>query len=306
MTIQYPFIRVILTQRSTDNLYPALSKKTIPIRAIIMSELQNEEVESEVIEPTEIEDQEDSGSDLAPDNEAEHEEKPQAEEEDAKQAAINKAINKKHFEAQQAKRELETANARIKEFEDKQRELEAARLENIPPLPDAFDDDYDQRMQEREQALIAQAQYRAQQAVLTQQQRAVQEQAQAKQAAEFNEKVQSYTKRALDLGIKQSELQAAGNVVGNLGLSDDLVKYIIADKDGPLIVKHLAANQLEGVELAQMSPYEVGAKLSQIKAAAAGLKPKTSKAPNPSAYIGGNGVDKDSGRYQHIKGAKFE
>ena len=269
-----------------------------------MSELQNEEVESEVIETTEIEDQEDSGSDLATDNEAEHEEKPQAV--DEKQEAINKAINKKHFEAQQAKRELEAANARIKEFEDRQREQMAAQVGKIPPLPDAFDDDYDAKMQQREQALIAQANYKAQQEIYHQQQQYTKQQAEAQQQAEFSKKVQAYSKRATDLGIKQDELQAAANVVGNLGLSDDLVKHIIADSDGPLIVKHLAANQMDGLELAQMSPYEVGRKLDQIRTKAGALKPKTSKAPNPSAYIGGNGVDKDSGRYQHIKGAKFE
>lgn len=269
-------------------------------------ELQNEDViESEVIDSNEIEDQDDNlDSDLATDNEAEHEEKPQAV--DEKQEAINKAINKKHFEAQQAKRELEAANARIKEFEDKQRELEAQRVGNIPPLPDAFDDDYEVKMQQREQALIAQANFKAQQEVYHKQQQYMKLQAEAQQQAEFSKKVQDYSNRATALGIKQDELQAAANVVGNLGLSDDLVKHIIADSDGPLIVKHLAANQMDGLELAQMSPYEVGRKLDQIRQKAGALKPKTSKAPAPSTNLSGNGADKDAGRYPNIKGAKFE
>ena len=108
-----------------------------------MSELQNDFVESEIIDQPEVENQ-DIGVDLAPTSEAEHEEQPQAvDEEQQKQEAINKAINKKHFEAQQAKRELEAANARIQEFEEKQREQMAAQVGNIPPMPDAFDDDYD-------------------------------------------------------------------------------------------------------------------------------------------------------------------
>ncbi len=271
-----------------------------------MSELQNDSVESEVIESAEVENL-DTGVDLAPTSEAEHESQPQVDEEaKAKQDAINKAINKKHFEAQQAKRELEEAQARIKEFEDKQREQLAAQVGNIPPMPDVFDDDYEQKIQEREQALVAQAQFNAQQNAFAQQQQQVKQAAQAQQQAEFNKQVQTYNTRAVELGIKQDELQAAANVVGNLGLSDDLVRFIVADSDGPLIVKHLAENQVDGIELAQMNPFMIGEKLNQIKANAAALKPKTSNAPAPSQDISGKGADKDAGKYQNIKGAKFE
>lgn len=279
---------------------------TIPLRANTMSELQNDSVELSMDEPTEIENQ-DVGVDLAPTSEAEHEEQPQVvDEEQKKQDAINKAINKKHFEAQQAKRELEEAKARIKEFEDKQREQMAAQYGNIPPMPDAFDDDFDEKVKRRDEAIAAQAQFNAQQQVYNQQQQYAQQQAQLQEQQEFNNKVQAYNARAVELGIKQEELQAAANVVAEVGLSDDLVKFIVSDADGPLIVKHLAANQMDAFELAQMNPYMVGEKLSQIKANAAALKPKTSNAPAPSQQIGGNGVDPDAGRYQNLGGAKFE
>ena len=85
-----------------------------------MSELQSDSVDSEVIEPV-IENQE-IETDLAPVSEAEHEPQPQVDEEAAKQEAINKAINKKHFEAKQAERERDEANAKLAEFERKQQE----------------------------------------------------------------------------------------------------------------------------------------------------------------------------------------
>jgi hypothetical protein len=271
-----------------------------------MSELQNDSAESEIMDQPEAENQ-DIGVDLAPTSEAEHEEQPQAvDEEQQKQEAINKAINKKHFEAQQAKRELEAANARIQEFEEKQREQIAAQVGNIPAMPDAFDDDYDEKVKARDAAIAANAQFNAQQQAYQQQQQQVQQQAQLQEQQEFSNKVQAYNARATELGINQGELQAAANVVAELGLSDDLVKFIVSDSDGPLIVKHLAENQTEGFELAQMNPYLIGEKLNQIKANAAALKPKTSNAPAPSQQLSGNGVDKDAGKYQNIKGARFE
>ena len=89
-------------------------------------------------------------------------------------------------------------------------------------------------------------------------------------------------------------------------LSDDLVMHILADNDGPLITKHLAANPQDGYELASMSPYSVGQFLDGIKTKASALKPKTSSTPAPATNLQGNGVDPEAGKYSHIKGAKFE
>ena len=116
----------------------------------------------------------------------------------------------------------------------------------------------------------------------------------------------SYSNKALELGIKQDELQAAGNAVAGYGLSDDLVMHILADSDGPLITKHLAANPQDGYQLATMSPYTVGQFLDGIKTKASALKPKTSSTPAPATNLQGNGVDPEAGKYTHIKGAKFE
>ena len=123
-----------------------------------MSELQNETVESEVIDDAVVENP-DNGADLATASESEHEAKPEVDEEAAKQAAIQKTINKKHFETQQAKRDLEAANSRIAEFESKQREEMAAKVGTIPAMPDAFDDDFDEKVKVRDEALIAQANF---------------------------------------------------------------------------------------------------------------------------------------------------
>ena len=269
-----------------------------------MSELQSDSIESEAIETEVIEDHND-GADLATASESEHEAKPEVDEEAAKQEAIQKAINKKHFEAQQAKRDLEAANSRIAEFEKQKREELAAKVGDIPAMPDAFDDDFDEKVRQRDEALIAQANYNLQnQSFLEQQQRQQQQEVQAKNA-QVQESMTKYSQKATELGIAQEELQAAGNTVAQYGLSDDLVMHILADSDGPLITKHLAANPQEGFQLAQMSPFMVGNFLDGIRQKASTLKPKTSNTPKPSDNLHGRGHKPTDG-YQNISGAKFE
>lgn len=270
-----------------------------------MSELQNDET---IIEEDNapIENQEDTGVDLATTSEAEHEEQPQVDEEAKKQEAIQNVINEKTFKAKQAEREAQEYKAKLDAYEAEKREQMAAQVGNIPPMPDAFDDDYDEKVKKRDEALVAQANFNAQnQAYLQQQQFNQQQEAQAK-AEKLQKSMVSYSSKATELGIKQEELQAAGNTVAQYGLSDDLVMYILADSDGPLITKHLAANPQEGFELANMSPYGVGQFLDGIKQKASALKPKTSKAPKPATNLIGNGVDAEAGKYKNLSGTKYE
>lgn len=263
-------------------------------------ELQNESIDTS----TGIEEQPEVAADLAPDSEAAHEEQPQVVDED--QDGVQKRINKMHFEAKQAQREKEEALARLRELEEAERQRQAAQVGEIPPMPDDFDDDRDAKIKARDEAIVAKARFDAQQAAI-EQQAIAQQQAQAEaQAAKVREVATGYNKRAVELGIKPDELQAAGNAVVQYGLSDDLVMHILGDNDGPLITKHLAANPAEAIELASMSPFSVGTYLEGVKEKAKALKPKTSNAPPPSEKLDGASIKPDDGRHPHIKGATFE
>ena len=223
----------------------------------------------------------------------------------AKQKA-NEAFNKQYGQLKQAERERDALKAKQEGFERAERERQAAEIGDIPPMPDAFDDDYEIKVKQRDEALIAQANYNAQnQTYLQQQQFQQQQEAQAKQQ-KIQESMVSYSSKATELGIKQEELQAAASTVANYGLSDDLVMHILADSDGPLITKHLAEYPQEGYQLASMSPYAVGTFLDSIKAKASVLKPKTSSAPKPANNLQGNGADPDAGKYKYSAGATFE
>ena len=269
-----------------------------------MSELQNDEA---IIENdnAEIESQ-DYDADLATDSEQEHEEQPEVDEEAKKQAAIQKVINEKTFKAKQAEREAQEYKAKLDAYEAKEREQAAKKYASIPDMPDYFDDNFDEKVKARDEALLNKAIFDAQNNWHLQQQQHSQQQAAQAKAEQLQKSMASYSSKALELGIKQEELQAAGNTVAEYNLSDDLVMYILADPEGPLITKYLAANSQDGFELANMSPYSVSKFLDGIKQKAGALKRKTSNAPKPATNLQGNGVDPSLGKYKNLKGTKYE
>ena len=296
----------IISNRHTASLFliAGLAKAYTYQGRYIMSELQNDSVESDLDESADIENQ-DNGVDLATTSESEHEQTPEVDEEAVKQEAINKAINKSHFKQKQAERDLQAANNRIADFERGQREQMAAQVGDIPDMPDPFDDDFDNKVQARDEAIIAKTNFNYQnQAFQQQQQTQQQNEAQARQK-EVQDSVIAYSNKATELGIKNEELQAAASTVAQYGLSDELTLHILADSDGPLITKYLAANSQDGIKLAQMSPYSVGSFLDGIKVKAGALKPKTSKTPNPTENLQGKG-HKSTDSYKNIGNAKFE
>ena len=229
----------------------------------------------------------------------------QVDEAEAAKQKANEVFNKQYGEKKQLERELEAERAKIAEFEQKRRDELAAQVGDIPPMPDTFDDDFEAKVKQRDDALRAQERYNfSQQAYQEQQQLNQQQAAQAKQQ-KIQESMVSYSSKATELGIKQDELQAAGNTVAQYGLSDDLVLHILSDSEGPLITKHLAGNPQDGFELASMSPFAVGQFLDGIKQKAGALKPKTSNAPKPATNLQGNGVDPNLNN-NFVKGAVYD
>ena len=277
---------------------------------------QNDEVINEEVN-TEVEIN-DSALESETSNQVQDESPVQVDKVELAKQKTNEAFNKQYgqlkqvererdaLQAKQDERERERQQAKQDEFDKAERERQQALISNIPDMPDAFDDDYDVKVKKRDEAIVAQADYNARnQAYLQQQQYSQQQEAQAKQLKQ-TELVSTYSKRATELGISTEELQAAGNVVGGYGLSEGLVNHILADKDGALITKHLAANPQEGYDLASMSPYQVGSFLDGIKSKASALKPKTSNAPSPVDNLNGVTSDFEAKQYKHIAGSEID
>jgi TPR repeat protein len=101
-----------------------------------------------------------------------------------------------------------------------------------------------------------------------------------KQQEALVDKVQAYSQRAKRLGISADELQAAGAVVGQFGLHDDVVDFILEDDKGPLITKYLSQNLAELDKLISMSTTDAAVRIATtIKADATAFKPKPTNDP---------------------------
>lgn len=267
-----------------------------------MSELQNDDY----IEQTELESNEevaevedDQPSELAPDSEPQHEENSVEPEQNFNQEAVNKVINRKHYEAQEAKRKAKELERKLAQYE-----AQTSQAPLIPQKPDPFDDDYDAKMVQYEQAVIAKARHDANQEVLQRQQQEQQQRQQYEQQQKLQQDLQRYVESGKKAGMSVEEMTQAGQIVDSYGVGVDLQQALIADEDGALIVKHLAANPAMAAELASMTPYQAALHLERaVRPAAKQLKPKTTSAPNPPKRLQGGDVDPELGQYKNVNGS---
>lgn len=265
-----------------------------------------EEINQEPVETEQAEDQPDIEEDVEDDSESstdseETHDKPIF---TAKQQRIfDEAIGKKTFKLREMEREAEVLRKRLDQVD---RPVSQSRPQ-VPGLPDPYivsDEEYKRQIMHRDQALISAAAYDTRMQMLQNQQAQTRYQAEQKQHEVLVEKVQSYAQRAKTLGIKASDLQAAGAVVGQFGMDDSLVQYIIDDEQGPLITKYLSQNISLLDDLSKMHPTKAAVMIAtNIRAKAVALKPRFTNAPDPVRRPQPSGIQ---AKAKGPKGATFE
>ena len=265
---------------------------------------QTDPVESEVIDqPVETND---SAVESDTTSQVEGESNQQVDEAAVKQKKIDDAFNKQYGERKQAERERDVALAKVANFESSERERQAAAVGEIPPVPDALDDDFEEKMCIRDQAIKDQATHNANNTTYLKQQETQQQQTQLAQQQEQAKVLQGHNSRVKAQGIDASEMMTAENTVLTYGISPDLVRHIASMEDSPNIIRHLAANPQDGYSLVNADPYQAAASLASIRVKAEALKPKASETPAPAETLTGGGADPEAGKYPMLKGAKFE
>jgi len=268
------------------------------------NEIENEVMEDQVEEVEEVESEEEQPSDLAPDSEQEHEEKPEADEHRINQEKVQRVINEKHRLMREAQEENERLRRQLEQL-NAQTQDKAPDL--LPEPKDPFADDYDEQMKAYVESVQRRAEWEADNKQRQQAKARQEEELQRAQVEQVRSQMESYTAKAKSYGITNEELQSAANIVGQSGLSDDIALAILADEEGPLITKYLAANQLEAYEIAQMAPIQAAQYLERkVRPKLAALKPKQSSAPKPPTRTKQVVGDAELGKYKHLGGAKFE
>jgi hypothetical protein len=224
---------------------------------------------------------------------------------DAKQQKVfEEALAKKVYKQREAERESERLRRELDEVK--------ARLpkQERPPVyesPDPFaysDQEYRQRLQYREQSLVQAAQWDAQQNALRYQEQVHQNEQARKQHEVLADTVKTYADRAVKMGVRREELQAAGNLVAQAGLSEEIVQFILHEEQGALFTKYLADHPSELEELKDLTPTRAAVRLATIiKPKLSALQPKVNRTPDPLVKMSGSGrPPKPSG----AKGVTYE
>lgn len=216
------------------------------------------------------------------------------------QVVFDQAIGKKTAKAREAERRAEEAERRAEEAQRKLEQFNAPVHRDVPPYPDSYESDFQDKLKQREAVIAHNArvdwemQQRQQQDQVAQQAKAQREQ------AALQETVATYTQQAAKLGITQDRLAQAGASVAQFGIHNDLVTHILADDHGPAITVYLADHPLELEQVASLSPLQAAAYIERE------VKPKMRKKvdppPAPVPTLKGSGVpEKDRG----VSGSRY-
>lgn len=221
-------------------------------------------------------------SESSPDTEEVQEKQTKPVFDEVQQQAFDKAIAEKVYKQRNAEKEADQLKRRVQELEQ---QIPKEQRPAVPKEPDPFalsEAEFQQQARLRDQAIARQAAYDAQQRFHEQErQRVHQEQIQKEQEL-LNDKVATYSQRAVQLGISTEELQVAGNSVAQFGMSDEVINYILEDDLGPAITKYLSQNFTELDNLRAMSPTQAAARIAtHVREKASALKPKVNAAPDP-------------------------
>lgn len=223
---------------------------------------------------------------------------------DRQQEKLNGIIGgqvKKTRDAERRTAELAQQN------EELRKQIPQETVPEIPPMPDDFDDDRDEKIKLRDEAITKRATIEAQQGFANQQTRDAQQQQLRQTQIKQQENGQKYQNAGEKLGltekqmtdslIKTGEYFAAFKVDGQIG------QYIQHDVNGPLIVDYLAKNPLVIEEISAMLPMQASLFLEQSVKPAAMSSIKTTNAPPPATTLDGGGVPS---KQRGAEGAAFE
>jgi hydroxylamine reductase (hybrid-cluster protein) len=243
-------------------------------------ELQTDDVELDTTEASVEESTEDSqelgesqDSDSAPDEKFTP----------GQQQKFNDAIGKKVRQTRDMERRAEQLQRQVDELKAR---VPVEHRPEVQAAPDPFsisDEEYKRSLAQRDQQVLAQANFDHQRKQQQEQEHRVrQEQAQA-QHQQQDEKIRDYAGRAAKLGIKAEDLQVAGNAVAQHGIGAELGQYILESDQGPLITTYLANNPLELDELKYLSAAQAAVAIeTKIKPLAAASQPKkVTDTPDP-------------------------
>lgn len=214
------------------------------------------------------------------------------------QAIFDEAMKRKTERLYKEKQRAEELQRRVQELESK---IPQDQRPEVPPIPNMYDPQYEQKLRAREEALRKQFEWDAKEqqrtAALVQQRQEIEYQ----QAMVMQERVNTYAQRAQAAGIKPETLQQAGAFVGSIIQNPEIVSHILEDEAGPNITMYLGRNPQEAELVAQMSPTKAAIYL-ETKVKPKATNRKAPPAPPPTTLRGKGAAEEEEGP----PGARYE
>jgi len=216
------------------------------------------------------------------------------------QKVFDEAINKKTAKTREAER---LAQKLQEDLEQLRKQVPQETRPDIPALPDPYDDDFAEQMAARDNTIIQAARFDSEQRAREQARQDAANAEWAKQQEHTQAAIVDYSERSKKLGIEPVDLQQAGAVVGNYGLTMEVATHILREAHGPSITVYLSKNPTVLDEISRLSPMDAAVRIStDIKEAARNMTQPKDLAPDPVSPVRGSGMPEGDGG---PKGATF-
>jgi len=255
-------------------------------------------------EDGEGDDDDDDESESSPDDGEDGEGTPQAKKvafTPEQQEVFNRVIGEKTHKQREAERRAEQL---AEELATVRASLPREQEPLVPPMPDPYDDQYEAKVGQRDQAILALAQFRMRQQYAQQQQYDLERQQERAQLEVVAGIIRSYADQAKKLGIRAEALQVAGAAVNSIGIDPEVAQDILEDTHGPLITLYLAKNLLHVERMKGMRPTKAAHYIETVvKPRATAARVKQPSAPKPVKALGRGGAPR---RERGPKGAHYE
>jgi len=277
-----------------------MSRPTYSKEAKMTNELLNDDsitIDNDHVDNDAVSETDNIGADLATAPE---------EKQDKNNDGAQKAINKQHAKYREEERKRIATEKERDDLKSKLTALEHEKQDvSIPEIPDPYEDDYEERLKVRDDAIVRKANHDAQNQRVIDQQNATQEAATKAEDERVGTLISGYSKRIGELGLGADDVRLAGDTVVRNGIDGQVAEFILGDEDGPLITKYLADNPIIQDDLRGLTTIQAAMKInSEIRSAASAMKPQASNAPDPTEILSGRGAgEKDS---PFISGATFD
>lgn len=227
-----------------------------------------------------------SDTDMGENQEQNNQEAQPIDPEVAKQQAVQKRIDKITFEKMEERRKNQALQSQI---DDMQSKIPQVQRPSVPDMPDSFDDNYDDQMKARDQAIQDAAFFDANERHIATQNEQLKNQRLEEQQKALTKTVQDYSSRAAAQNISEQELAVAGQTVNAYGIGEDIGGFILNDEHGPLITKYLAQNP-EVIETLKSMSFGNAAVYLTNNVKPQAVSKLTNNAPPPADTLGGGGA----------------